>query len=245
MPPEPGSSPGTSAPLGLPKGLLFDMDGTLIDSEPLWLAAEMQTMARMGCLWGTADQAQCLGGPMSRVVKYMRSRIPADRREQFDEAIIGEWLLISVAERYENAPMIWMPGARELIVDARDQGVPMALVTNSPRVVVRAVLRGMIRDLGLTPFTCELVGDEVDNPKPHPDPFRLAAKAIGAIPEECLAIEDSPTGVSAALASGCKVIAVPHLAPLESTPGVTLVKTLLGQSTATLWEVASRSTALQ
>ena len=87
-------------------------------------------------------------------------------------------------------------------------------------------------------FDAVVPGDEVDNGKPHPEPYLTAAALLGAHPSDCLALEDSPTGVTAALAAGCRVVAIPHVAEVAHA-GAAVVATLAGRSTADLWQTAS------
>ena len=113
--------------------------------------------------------------------------------------------------------MPWRPGARELLTSLNRAGVPCALVTMSWKNITDEVLRQMPPGT----FRAVITGDMVMNGKPHPEPYRRAAEALGVDPLSCVAIEDSPTGVASAEAAGCVVVAVAHLVPIaaRSPPG--------------------------
>lgn len=220
----------------LPTALLLDMDGTIVDSEPLWLAAEHEVMDRLAGPWTHEDQAACLGGPLETVIDYMRARatVPTTHDE------VQELLLASMEERMRRAPLQWRPGARALIVESMSLGIPMALVTASWRRLVEAMHVGIAADLGFEPFAVIVAGDDVTESKPHPEPYLAAAHELGCVPSACLAIEDSPTGIRSAVMAGCAVIAVPHLAPVPADLDPTVVPTLEGLDMTTLWGLATR-----
>ena len=222
-----------------PSAVLFDMDGTLLDSEPRWLMAETNTMQAMGSDWDQNDQEHCLGGPVVRVVAHMRSKLGAAAAEQFDSTWVEDYLMAQVLEQYGLGDIPWMPGARDLVASARALELPLALVTNSPRAIVEGAHRGIVADLGYDPFGVLVVGDEVGKPKPHPEPFQTAAKRLRATPSDCLAVEDSPTGVLAAIEAGCQVVAIEHLTPLTQFAAASRIKSLAGHSFESLWKLAT------
>ena len=200
------------------EAVMFDMDGLLIDSEPLWLEAETAVMARLGSDWTTADQAQLLGGSLNRTVRYLLGKAtrPASPGQ------VAEWLMSGIAELVRDRGVPLQPGARELLAEVAAAGLPHALVTSSERRFMDAVLAGT----GLR-FDALVCADDVSMTKPDPEPYLLAAKLLGAARAGCVVLEDSPNGVASAEAAGCRVIAVPSLIPIEPGPGRTVVRSLL------------------
>jgi HAD superfamily hydrolase (TIGR01509 family) len=199
------------------EAVLFDMDGLLIDSEPLWLEAETAVMARLGAGWTRTDQAQLLGGSLARTVRYLlgKAKRPASPEQ------VAEWLMTGVAGLIRDRGVPLRPGARELLAEVAAAGLPHALVTSSERGFMDAVLART----GLR-FDVLVCADDVSMTKPDPEPYLLAAKLLGADPAGCVALEDSPNGVASAQAAGCQVIAVPSLIPIEPAPGLTVVSSL-------------------
>lgn len=222
-----------SGPL-LPAAVLFDMDGTLIDSEPLWLESEHEVMASLGGSWTDADQAVCLGGPLERVVDYMLERAGSDRPAE--DVMVT--LLDAMERRLRDTPLAWRPGARHLLVECLAEGVPTALVSASWGRLIRAVASRIDEAVGGIAFAAVVAGDDVQNTKPHPEPYLAAARTLGHAPANCLALEDSLTGVTSAVAAGCRVIAIPHITTID-TPGATAIATLEGETLATLWNRVS------
>jgi HAD superfamily hydrolase (TIGR01509 family) len=197
--------------------VLFDMDGLLIDSEPLWLEAETAVMARLGADWTTADQAQLLGGSLKRTVRYLMGKAT----RPVSPELVAEWLMSGVCDLVRERGVPLQPGARELLAEVAAAGLPHALVTSSERRFMDAVLART----GLR-FDVLVCANDVSMTKPDPEPYLLAAKLLGADPARCVALEDSPNGVASAEAAGCQVIAVPSLIPIEPAPGRTVVRSL-------------------
>jgi HAD superfamily hydrolase (TIGR01509 family) len=206
---------------GIPPGevaVLFDMDGLLIDSEPLWLEAETEIMARLGANWTEKDQAALLGGSLERTVRYLLAKATRPAPPE----LVGDWLMSDITERVRRYGVPVRPGARELLAAVRQAGLPYALVTSSERDFMEAVLAttGMRFDV----LVC---AEDVTATKPDPEPYLLAAKLIGVPPGDCYALEDSPNGVASAEAAGCQVVAVPSLVPIPLAPGRIVVPSLL------------------
>jgi HAD superfamily hydrolase (TIGR01509 family) len=197
--------------------VFFDMDGTFVDTEPMWLAAETELMARYNYQWTAKDQAHCLGGPLDRVGEYMFDLAGGVQSpEYFTDT------LISLTQSHLKDGAAFMEGAQELMSLCEDMGLAMALVSASPRVLVDAVLQ----NLDTHHFAISISSDDVTNVKPDPEGYLAAAQHLGVAIEECLILEDSKTGVEAASASGGLVIAIPHLVPILESQRVRIVASL-------------------
>ncbi len=224
------AEPIESAPSAPPgrselQGVLFDMDGLLVDSEPLWFEVECAVMARLDGQWSQADQRALIGGSLPRTVSYLLDRAvrPASREE------VGRWLVDGMTSLLMSRPLTALPGAGDLLAEVRAAGVPHALVTSSERPIMDAVL---LR-LGVT-FDATVCADDVIRGKPDPEPYLLAARRLGADPRWCVALEDSPNGVASAEAAGCGLIAVPSLVPILPRPGRVVAGSLSQVSLAML-----------
>jgi HAD superfamily hydrolase (TIGR01509 family) len=198
--------------------VLFDMDGLLIDSEPLWLEAERSVMARLGSGWTEADQTALLGGSLERTVRYLLAKAARPAPAE----VIGDWLMGDITERVRQYGVPLRPGARELLTAVAAAGLPHALVTSSERSFMEAVLAST----GMR-FDALVCAQDVTATKPDPESYLLAAKRVGVHPGDCFALEDSPNGVASAEAAGCRVFAVPSLIPIPPAPGRTVVRSLL------------------
>ena len=189
---------------------MFDMDGLLIDSEPLWFEVETDVMTRLGGTWSPADQEALLGSSLDRSVRYFmeRAKVPADRAQ------VGDWMVGGIVAKVLEHGVKVMPGAMELVAAVAASGLPYALVTSSQRRFVDAVLART----GLR-FPVVVTGSDVSRGKPDPEPYLLASRRLEVAPAGCLVLEDSITGVTAAEAAGCFVVAVPTLGGIEPGPG--------------------------
>lgn len=187
--------------------ILFDMDGTVIDSEPLWLEAEVEVMATVGYTWLAQDQINCLGGPMDRTEKYMQGKSKVAKHYGF----FGELLETVMAEKLSSKLRI-VPNAISLINECKDFGLPVALVTASTGKLMRAALSSFPENL----FDITISADDVTRSKPDPECYELAANKLSVSIDKCVVFEDSKTGITSALASGAQVVAIPHL---EEIPG--------------------------
>jgi HAD superfamily hydrolase (TIGR01509 family) len=219
--------PPAGAPL---QAVLFDMDGLLVDSEPLWFEVESQVMAQLGGDWAEADQQALLGGSLPRTVSYLLAR--AERPASAQD--VGRWLVDGMTALLASRGPRVLPGAAELLAEVRGAGISHALVTSSERPIMDAVLR----HLRLS-FDATVCADDVRRGKPHPEPYQRGAALLGADPRYCVALEDSPNGVAAAEAAGCQVVAVPSLVPIAGRPGRTVAASLSEVDLATLRAIAA------
>ena len=208
--------------------IFFDMDGLMVDSEPLWLESESEITAGYGYRWQAQDQVACLGGPLSRVGEYMSARCQGiESPAYFTQKLID----LQCAKLRGQTPL--MPGAIELVRELQAKGIATGLVSASPRNIVDAVLD----NLGGSPFPFSISADDVVNTKPHPDAYLLAARKSGAEISHSLIFEDSLTGVAAAQASGAWLIAVPHLVTVLEGARVRSIRSLEQLSFAKLQDL--------
>ena len=212
----------------LPAAVLWDMDGTLVDTEPYWIATEFAMAERHGGSWSTEHALNLVGRALLDSAAYIREHMGI---ELTPEQIVDE-LLDGVVERVERE-VPWRPGARELLADLASAGVPCGLVTMSWTRFVDPILAQLPRDS----FASVVTGDRVERGKPHPDPYLLAAAELGVDPVDCLAIEDSQTGVTSAVAAGCIVLCVPHHVPVPPGERRVFADSLAGLDAAGLADV--------
>jgi HAD superfamily hydrolase (TIGR01509 family) len=197
--------------------ILFDMDGTLIDSEPLWLAAEVQVMEEVGATWEQSDQINCLGGPMERTERYMQERSGNIKPFGYFSERLDQ-----IMEQKLASELTFIPNAIELIKDCTKAGISLALVTASTGRQMRSVLTKFPPKT----FKATVSRDDVANSKPFPDPYLLAAQIIGVEISKCLVVEDSLTGVESGLKAGAQVIGIPHLQEMDARPNLRLISSL-------------------
>jgi HAD superfamily hydrolase (TIGR01509 family) len=209
---------------------LFDMDGLLVDTEPLWLETETDVMARLGAPWSSQDQEALLGGSMQRTVSYLLAKAtrPAPPQD------VERWMMDGMLDRVRAGRVVVRPGARELLATVAAAGLPYGLVTSSQRAFAQAVLEST----GMT-FPVTVCAEDVAVTKPDPEPYLLAAKLLDADPARCVALEDSPNGVASATAAGCRVVAVPSLVPIPPAPGRIVATSLTGITLSALRALAA------
>jgi HAD superfamily hydrolase (TIGR01509 family) len=189
----------------VPQAVLWDMDGTLVDTEPYWIEVEYALVAEHGGTWSQEHALNLVGNDLLLSGAYIREHGGVD----LPPAEIVERLLDGVIERIE-ARVPWRPGAVDLLARLRATGVPCALVTMSYERFVAPVLAA----LPAGSFAAVVTGDAVTVGKPHPEPYLTAAALLGVDPSTCLAIEDSNTGAKSAEAAGCTVLVVPNHVPV-------------------------------
>jgi HAD superfamily hydrolase (TIGR01509 family) len=210
--------------------VLFDLDGLLVDTEPLWFETEIEVMGRLGARWTKEDQKQLLGGSMPNTVRYLLSKAS----KQATPADVERWITDGMLKRASDGRVEVLPGARELLAEVVAAGIPHALVTSSLRPLAEAVLSGA----GLV-FPVTVTGEDVPVTKPDPAPYLLAAKLLGVDPARCVALEDSPNGTASATAAGCRVVAVPSFVDIPPAPGRILARSLLDVTVDTLRALAA------
>jgi HAD superfamily hydrolase (TIGR01509 family) len=203
----------------LPSAVLWDMDGTLVDTEPYWIECEFALAERHGGTWTREHGLAVIGLDLIDSATYMREHMGIDLTPR---QIIEE-LLVGVVERIERE-MPWRPGARELLAALKASDVPCALVTMSWRRFVEPVIRALPEGS----FDVVVCGDEVSHGKPHPEPYLRAADLLGCAPRETVAIEDSQTGATSAEAAGCRVLVVPSQVAMPQREEWVLRQTLVG-----------------
>ena len=193
------------------------MDGTIIDSEPLWLQAEIQVMAELGCHWNEQDQINCLGGPMERTEKYMQDRSGKVKPYGYFGQRLNEIMKLKFEMDLEL-----IPNALELITKSREAGLKTALVTASGRELMNSALTRFPENS----FDVAISRDDVANSKPHPEPYLMAAERLKVEIDECLVLEDSMTGVRAGLDSGAQVVAISHIVSIADEKNLRVISNL-------------------
>lgn len=199
------------------QAVLLDMDGTLVDTEGFWWDAEVEVFARLGHTLDDSWRHVVVGGPMTRSAGFLIEATGAD-------VTLAE-LTVLLNDGFEDRigrALPLMPGAARLLAELSAHRIPTALVSASHRRIIDRV----VTSLGPQNFALTIAGDEVERTKPFPDPYLLAAVSLGADPARCAVIEDTATGVAAAEAAGCHVVAVPSVAPISPAFRRTVVPSL-------------------
>jgi HAD superfamily hydrolase (TIGR01509 family) len=207
----------------------FDMDGLLVDSEPLWFQAESTVMERLHGTWAHGDQDVLVGGSMATTVAYLLSK----GTRPAEPAAVARWLREEMINLLRTTPLPVLPGAVELVAEVQSAGLPYALVTSSEPEVVDAVLARL--DVRFPVMGCAA---DVSHAKPDPEGYLLAAAKLGVEPRQAIALEDSVNGVLAAEAAGYRTVAVPSVVPVPQRPGRIVLDTLAG---VTLAQLATRA----
>jgi HAD superfamily hydrolase (TIGR01509 family) len=200
--------------------VMFDMDGLLVDSEPLWFLAEQAVMSRLAGPWSPGDQQVLVGGSLEATVSYLLSK----GTRSAPRATVARWLIETMVDLLATQPLPVMPGAVELLSEVRAADLPHALVTSSEPEIVDVVLSR----LGAGAFPVVVCAADVANTKPDPEIYLLAADKLGVEPRRSIALEDSPNGVAAAEAAGYLAVAVPSVVPIPPGPHRVVLDTLAG-----------------
>ena len=183
-----------------PAAILFDHDGTLVDTEPVWAAAKVALAAEFGGIWTEQDTLDCLGLSMQFTLDRLR-----ERGVNLPDEEINNLLVAKVHETLAQQPVEFLPGIERFLSEVREAQIPAAVVTNATTSVARRTANAAPEGT----FSVIIGNDETTHPKPDPQPYLLAAERLGVDPTQCVAIEDSPSGVRSASAAGMRVIVVP------------------------------------
>jgi len=203
---------------GYPSAVLWDMDGTLVDTEPSWIRARADLAAEYNVPWSDADAAFFVGKPLPLSAAEMRSRgVPLAEPDLIDRLV--HQVLDDIRDRIP-----WRPGAQELLARLAHARIPCALVTQAFRPVAEFIAESA----GPGAFLKVVAGDDVTQGKPHPEPYLTAAALLGIRPGDCLAIEDTDTGAASAVAAGMTVLVIPHLGAVPGGPSRSTRETLAG-----------------
>ena len=210
------------------RALLIDMDGTLVETETRWWQAEIEVMERHGSTWTTDDQNQAIGGPLQAVADYMAAKANSDAKKMYDE------IVDAMLHSFTNNPPVLQPGWAEVLEEAVKENLKIALVTASNRLLAEALLKSTKLNRY---FEVVVTSDDLPRTKPHPDPYLHAAKSFGLEVLDCLAFEDSNTGISSSLAAGMPTIAVPERVLLDARRGMRIFNGMNGLDIAYLRQV--------
>lgn len=216
-----------------PAAVLWDMDGTLVDAEQQWIDAQREVLRRRGAAWSYEQGAQLVGHALPTSGRVLADHLAQTGGDHADpDDLVTEMLDVMVEKL--SVEVTWRPGALDLLGDLHRRGVPCALVTMSYRRLTTVVV-----DQLPEPFNVLVCGEDVTRGKPAPDPYLRAADLLGVSAADCVAIEDSPTGVASAEAAGCRILACPSLLPITFGPGRTVVTSLCDVDFGLLAEMVS------
>ncbi|WP_341951945.1 HAD family phosphatase [Salinibacterium sp. TMP30] len=214
-----------------PAAVLWDMDGTLINSEPYWISAEIDVVESFGGEWTHDDAMAVVGSGL-----FISARAMQAKGVQLDENAIVDALTERVMAQLCDSGIPWRPGARELLRELRTAAIPTALVTMS----IGRMAHHVVNNLGFDGFDAVISGDDVKNPKPHPEPYRAGAAALGVQTADCVAIEDSPPGATSAFTAGATVVGVPFMVEIPEGLTHALWPTLDGRTLEHLSELHAK-----
>ncbi|MCV6983424.1 HAD family phosphatase [Mycolicibacterium pulveris] len=219
------------------QAVLFDMDGTLVDSEKLWDISLAALYTELGGELTAEVRASLVGSSAEDTIRAVYADLALDP----DPAAMAEsdrWLHAYTADLFEDG-LPWCDGARELLEALAAEEIPVALVTNTQRMLTERALHSIGRHY----FSATVCGDEVRRGKPAPDAYQRAATLLGLAPPECLAVEDSVTGAAAAESAGCPVLVVPNDVAVPGGSGRRHAGSLAGLDAASLRNVYAQLTA--
>lgn len=226
------SQPGVRPPAApLPAAALWDFDGTLADSEPLWMRAEYALADEFGVQWSDELAHQMVGNSL---IDSGRIVVREFGRPDLDPAWIVERLVADVNRELVSGDIPWRPGALELLASYAAAGVPCALVSASYRSTLDAVVERLPGA-----FATVVAGDEVTHGKPHPEPYLAACRTLGVDPADCVVFEDSVPGATSGNAAGALVVGVRNHVDIPVAPRRLLLDTLAGQTAVSIAELAA------
>jgi HAD superfamily hydrolase (TIGR01509 family) len=225
------------------RAVLFDMDGTLVQTEEYWGEAMFELADRLGGRMSDEARAQTVGTSMRTSMRVLYDDLDVVRSEE-QLLADADWVELRAAELMAGG-IRWRPGAAELLRAVAGADLGSALVTTTPRRTADIVLRLIRADLGMDPFSVTICGDEVPARKPDPAPYRQAMAALGVGPDECVVIEDSEVGIASGLAAGAAVLGVPMLQVVEPAAGLTLREDLSGVGLAELDEILAAAAGVR
>jgi len=208
------------------------MDGTVVDTEPYWIQAETDLVESFGQTWTYEDSMTLVGAGLWESAGILR----AHGVEMEPDAIVSH-LTGKVVERLSRDGVPFRPGAERMLRELHSRGMRAALVTMS----VRSMAEHVVSHLPFPAFELLVTGDEVSQPKPHPEPYLEAARRLGVSIEDCIAIEDSRNGLASAVASGARSLAIPHAVSIPPGPDFTIWSTLEGRTADDLFSLPFRS----
>ena len=211
-----------------PHAVLWDMDGTLIDSEPYWLASESEFASSRNSSWGPEDGLGVIGMSLYESSKLLKARVGTDLEPQ---EIIDEITNGVLARLDQSIP--WRPGARELLMQLRENSIKTALVTGSMHRMAKRVADA----IGFDAFDLIIGGDDVSKGKPHPESYLNAASILEVDPTNCVAFEDSVTGLRSAEAANTKAVGIKNIVDIPLEPGRIIWPTLEGVTVKDLREL--------
>lgn len=214
-----------------PQAVLWDLDGTVVDSEPYWLLSEQRLVEEFGGTWSEADGFALIGAGLTNA---------AERLQKFGVDMPVDAIVQRMVDEVDvmNAQQIpWRPGALELIRSIHDAGIPQVIVTMSYRTTAQFVAD----EVGL--FAGVICGEDVTHSKPHPEPYQMGAALVGASPRDCVAMEDSIPGNESAVAAGAVTIALPLHVPIPESENYTIWHTMVGRDVSHIREVFAKARA--
>jgi HAD superfamily hydrolase (TIGR01509 family) len=216
----------------VPDAVLWDMDGTLVDSEKLWDLPLFEITRELGGELSAETRAAMVGSNIPTTLDLIFAEVGVTPTAE-ERRAVADRVDQRMRELFVDG-LQWRPGAQEALRAVRATGIRMALVTSTERALTEIALTTIGRDL----FDVTVCGDEVDGRhKPDPAPYLRASRMLDVDPAACVAIEDSPTGIASATGAGCAVLAVPCEVPIEPAPGRVVRDTLVGVDLTVLTDV--------